>query len=594
MNITRREKYTNGGRTVAFTSQKIKINYSLEVLNVMCSYVISSNSNIRRGQLINMRNLFEIIDINIYINDPEKMKRIDFIRKGLEGRILYNLKEPILINKYINGGLGDPDSIDLNNFTMIGNEELDWINKNISTTLKFSFINNDVDRLLDICTRFKSEDYNSMPAIVSELETLINEIQAKFRRVKVETSSEMTFTLREGMFQEVVHDVFDQITNPCNKLMTGMHGLNELLGGGFESGREYMFLGLAGSGKSLTLLDFAMQIKKYNKDYKTKDPTKIPVVVYLTMENSVQETVVRMFDMSVGKGEMGNYSVDEVVTMLRNEGELYLTDESPIDIVIKYVPNRSVDTGYLYTLTEDLEDEGYEVIAMIQDHVKRIRATTKQQDLRLELGDVTNEFHTFAVIKNIPLITVAHMNRDAASKVDEASKSNKADLVRLLGRANTGESLLMLDNVDGMFMMSQEYDNDGNKWMGVQRVKNRWKATVRDTIFLPYLTGTSIKLVEDYYCQMPMFRDTLKQSAQESALYMSGIKQSPYQSNIKDIDSLLSNNNKDDDNVFDNVVQFNNNVPLQNIIYQPIIPQPQQELKTVYRRINHTENRVAV
>lgn len=577
MNVTRREKYTNGGRTVAFTKRKITINYSLDVLNIMCSYVISTNRNIRRGQLINMRNLFEIIDINTYINDPEKMNRINFIRKGLEGRIIHNLKEPVLIVKYINGGLGEADIIDINNFAMLTSDQLEWITQNVSTTLKFSFINNDIDRMLDICTRFKSGDYTTMPSVVAEFEALINDIQAKFRRVKVETASEMSFTLRDGLFQEVVNDIFDQITNPCNKLVTGMQGLNELLGGGFEGGREYMFLGLAGTGKSLTLLDLSMQIKKYNKNYKPKDPTKIPVVVYLTMENSVRESVQRLFEMSVGKGEMSDYSIDEVISMLRNDGELYLTDESPIDIVIKYMPNRSVDTSYLYTLTEDLEDEGYEVIALIQDHVKRIRATTRQSDIRLELGDVVNEMHSFAVIKDIPVITVSHLNRDAASKVDEASRSNKADLVRLLGRANTGESLLMLDNVDAMFLLSQEFDCDGNKYMGLSRVKNRYKASNRTTIFLPYLTGeNSIKLVEDYYSQIPTFKDTLRQQANETAMYNNGIKKSPYQPQIKDIDALLSNDNKEEKNLFDNVVQFNNFVPLQNIMYKP------QKLKTVY------------
>ena len=581
MNITRREKYTNGGRTISFTKQKIKINYSLDVLNVMCAYVISPNMNIRRGQLINMRNLFELIDLNIYINDPEKMKRINFIRKGLEGRILYNLQEPILIAKYINGGLADVDILDLNNFSQISSEELDWINQNISVTLKFAFINNDVDRLMDICTRFKSGDYATIPSIVGELEELINEIQAKFRRVKVETASEMTFTLRDGLFQEVITDVFNQITSPSNKLVTGCQGLNELLGGGFESGREYLFLGLAGAGKSLTLLDFAIQIKKYNVNFKPKDPTKIPVVVYLTQENSVRETVERLYDMTVNRGDMSNYTVEEIIHQLRTEGELYLREDSPIDIIIKYVPNRSVDTSYLYTMTEDLEDEGYEVIALIQDHVKRIRATTRQQDIRLELGDVTNEFHTFAVIKNIPVITVAHLNRDAASKVDEAAKSNKADLVRLLGRANTGESLLMMDNVDGMFLMSQEFDCEGNRYIGLSRVKNRYKATNREIMFLPYVPN-SIKLVEDFYCQIPTFRETLRDTATESALYHSGIKQSLYQSTIQDIDSLLSNNNKENQNVFDNVVQFSSAVPLQNIMYNP---QPRQDLKTVYRRV---------
>ena len=75
-----------------------------------------------------------------------------------------------------------------------------------------------------------------------------------------------------------------------------------------------------------------------------------------------------------------------IVRKLREEGELVLNDDSPIDIVIKYKANKSVDTSYLYTLVDDLEDDGYEVICLVQDHVKRIRSIYNSPDLRIELG----------------------------------------------------------------------------------------------------------------------------------------------------------------------------------------------------------------
>lgn len=49
-----------------------------------------------------------------------------------------------------------------------------------------------------------------------------------------------------------------------------MVGLNYLLGGGFENARVYGFFGLQGEGKSLTLLNLALQLKKYNKTIKPK------------------------------------------------------------------------------------------------------------------------------------------------------------------------------------------------------------------------------------------------------------------------------------------------------------------------------------
>lgn len=555
MNIERRTKYSGRGRSISKTDKKVDINFDLNALNLMCSYILSENRNIRRSHLINMRNLFDILDVSLYQNDIEKMKRFNFIRKGLEGRILHNLKDPYIIVKYINGGIIDDDVIDLKNFTTMSNDELIWINQTISEALKYAFIYNDIDRMIDICTRFKAADYRSRGAIVQEFEMLVQEIQSKFRRSRVENLSEMTFTLKDGFFDEVVKDIHEQLSNPCNRLVTGMQGINELLGGGFESTRVYMLLGATGVGKSVTLLNLAYQMKKYNKNYKPKDPTKIPVIVYMTMENTVRETVERLFNLTVGpEMDMTKYNPEEVIRLLRTEGELYLTDESPIDIIIKYVPDKSVDTSYLYTMTEDLEDEGYEVICLIQDHIKRIRSCYPSTDIRLELGAIVNEFKVFASIKDIPVITNSHLNRDAAKTIEEGSRANKADLTRMLGRSNIGESMLMLDNLDCAFIINTAYDAQANKYMAFKRIKIRYKATHRDYLNQPFVSGNDIKLVEDYYSAVPVFKDSLQPSVEESNLYNNGLNnsKSKYQNNIKDIDDILANNvdNQEDTNIF--------------------------------------------
>jgi len=550
MNLERRQKYA-GSRTVTNSDTQIDINFSIDTLSVFCSYVLSENKNIRKSHLINLRNLFDIINVDLYKNDIEKMKRLNFIKKGLEGKLLKNLNNPALIVKYINGGIIDDDVIDVYGFAYISNQELDWINQTVSEALACAFIYNDIDRMMDICTRFKAADYTSKSAIVKEYENLVIESQTKFRRVKVETQSEMTFTLRKGLMEEVVSDIHEQLLNPSRRLITGMQGINEMLGGGFESGRVYMLLGMTGGGKSLSLLNIAYQLKKYNKNYKAKDPTKIPVIVFLTMENTVKETVQRLFNLVVND-DMENYSVEDAINLLRTDGELYLTDESPIDILIKYVPNRSVDTGYLYTMTEDLEDEGYEVIALIQDHIKRIRSCYPQTDLRIELGAVVNELKIFSVIKDIPVISNSHLNRDGAKTIDEGARQNKADLTRMLGRANIGESMLMLDNLDCAFIINMEYDAEGNKYMVFKRIKLRYKATNRDYICQPFVKGNDIKFIEDYYSAVPLFRDSLKALPNEVSLYNTGLPNSRMNTynSIKDIDSVLKNNNNIDDNIF--------------------------------------------
>lgn len=242
---------------------------------------------------------------------------------------------------------------------------------------------------------------------------------------------------------------------------------------------------------------------------------------------------------------MKDFDVEQVIQMLRNDGELYLTGDNPIDLIIKYKPNRSVDTGYLYTLVEDLEDEGYETICFLQDHVKRIKSVSGNPDLRLELGDVVNEMKTFAIIKDIPVITDSHLNREGAKIIDQSSTRSTMDLTRMLGKSNIGESLLMLDNIDLGIILNKEYDAEGNEYMVFKNIKQRVQ-TYRDYICQPFHKGT-IKLVEDFYSSIPVFKTSLyneSMNQMNTQFHNTKVKNNSYNTNIITI-------NDDEENLYE-------------------------------------------
>lgn len=506
MSSDRREKYKNN--PIKNKDLKIDVNFDISMLDLMCSFIVSNNKNIRRGNIINMRNLFLIIDMNNYANDTERLSRIDFIKKGIEARLEYNLTDRNMILSHIAGGIGIP----LNDcFKELNNDELKWVNLTVSQVLKDSIIYNDVDKGLALFTKFKSTEYAYRGPIVKEIEQFITDMQVKFRRAKADDGSNMEFSLVGDKYESSMRETHRQLSSPCNRLRFGSQALNILTGGGVEAERVYTLLGLPGEGKSTTLIDMAIEIKRYNKDYICKDPTKKPCVVLLVMENSIKETIQRLFNMCVGV-DMLNYSEDEALEILKTQGNLHVSTDDPIDLIIKYKPNLSVDTSYLYTMVEDLEDEGYETICVIQDYLKRIRSVdgTFGGDLRLQLGAIINEYKIFATLKGIPVITASQLNRDATQHVDEGRAKNKADLVRLLGRSNVGESNLILENSDWIGLIAPEYDRDGNKYLGMQRVKSRYFIPGDiSTAFIPYIAGT-IKFVEDFYSQIPVHKLTLR------------------------------------------------------------------------------------
>lgn len=487
---------------------KIPLAFDLSTLDLLCNYAISENRNIRRVQYINLRKLVYMLDMDKYDNDPEKRKRILFLKKALEARLDRNIQDKNLILSYINGGFLDSNLLDVSEYKPLSNNEMRWVNESVSNAIKYSFIYERQEQMLDMWNRFRSTDYVSVAGMTAEIEAATAELNTLFRKAKVETNSDRTFSLNPESMEAAITDAHHEVTSVYRKLVTGMQGFNQLIGGGFENTRVYLLLGLTGAGKSMTLLNIVYQIKKFNKGYVCKDPTKRPCVVILTMENTVTETIQRLFQIATGEDFTKQASPQEAIHKLKNEGELYLTDESPIDIIIKFKPNKSEDTGYLYTLVEDLEDEGYETIALVLDHAKRIRSTERNSDVRLELGDVINELKTFAMLKDIPVITNSHLNRDAARTIDESAGKSKSDLTRMLGKSNIGESMLMLDNVDFACIVNPEFDKNKRKWMVFREIKTRVKI-MREYICQPFDTENQIRLLEDYYSPIPVFRETM-------------------------------------------------------------------------------------
>ena len=560
VDFSRRARYQDQSKVNS--GKYIDIALDQHSLDVLCNMVLSRNKLVRRNQLMNIVKLLDLIDPAKYINDPEKKEKYDFIRKGVEARLGLNIDDPYMIMQHINGGVITYNIVHIDHYKKIPNSEVEFMNCMVSETLQYATVYQSVDKMMDICTRFKTGEYGSKGQIVEEFKDHINAVQNDFRRSRNENHTEMMFSLREGPFEDCVIETYERAANPRKKLSTGMQGMNELLGGGFESGRVYIYFGLPGEGKSTVILNLMYQIKKYNRDYRCKDLTKRPCIVLLTMENSVEESIERLFGMATDREKMTEFDVDSVLSMLRNEGELTLTDDNPIDIIIKYKPTNSVDTSYMYTLSDDLEDQGYEVIAFFQDYIGRIRSTQKLSDTRLEYGAVTDDFKTFAQYKDIPVISVSQLNRDASKRIDDGRQSSKTDLIRALGRSNISESMLILNNIDAGFMIAPEFTSDGQKYLGILRVKIRYKAGDNDTMFLPFSPNNGIKLLEDfgkdisykktlraqtpngigiipsYQNQIPEL-DTIQSSAMNSSIFSTTVNNS---NNIGDLDAAFSPN----------------------------------------------------
>lgn len=174
---------------------------------------------------------------------------------------------------------------------------------------------------------------------------------------------------------------------------------------GFAKGRLTVAFGVAKGFKSGFMLNCASWAKRYN-NFVTHDPSAKPVIVYLSMENTNEETITRLWNHCFGNDDnIANHDKIEAANMFEKAGLFTPNNPNAPELQIWYRPNRSISTSDLNGMLDDLKKDGKECVFLILDYLKRIRAAEYNKDLRLELANVTNELKTIAMEQDIPILT---------------------------------------------------------------------------------------------------------------------------------------------------------------------------------------------
>lgn len=505
----------------------LTLDLDITALNILCSFAFSENKNIKRSDLINLKDLISKTDIETSAGrDPNKLNKLKFIKRSLEARLEKGYEYKSVILSYINSGIGNDSVIPESNFPDLNDKEIEWVNGFIREKLKNYNLEKGIDSLMETCNNFKVANYNEKDSAANILISSMNNLLSSVRRSSKTDINNETFSLAHGSFEKSIETVCTTILDPGNKLRTGMKGLNRMLAGGFESGRVYCFFGLPGEGKSNLLLNLLYQLKLYNKNYKVKDKSKTPCVVLLTMENSESETIARLINARTGIDINYNTNISELIKRLRTEGGLEINESNPIDIIVRFVPGYSVSTEYLYTLYDELLLDGYEPICIIQDYIKRIRSidVASRDDLRKELGNVVNEMKTFAQDKGIAVITASQFNRGGITHIDESRKNKNINNINQLGRGDIGESMLILENLDAaIYIVPETSSDETKKYMGFDLKKKRYYGGDIDVFFQPFKIKDGIALDEDEDTPYEKFKLSLAPNLNNNTQYKNSV-----------------------------------------------------------------------
>lgn len=497
----------------------LKIKFNVTTLDMVIAFIYKDSVLRTRKTLSNIFKLFNSLDMSNYNDNPELYNRVWIIKKTLEGKLYQGFESDEFLSQYcLDHPECDEYKADIIKFMgnkKITHEESKHLIKKLDDTLEFGYTVTVKDIMMQLLNKIDDGDFRTYREINEDLYNIANSI-ISINRSTSSLNSDQTFSLQDETFEQVIEDAVQKLKDRNRIFITGIQRWNTILSPGYLSKRLYTYLAFPGKGKSTILLKSALDIRKYNAGIKTKDPDKRPAVLFLTLENDIPETVERLYNMAVDSDDLRNYTPKQVIKKIRNNG-FKLTDNDNIDIIIKEYKNRELDTNDLYTIIQDLNDDGVEVITLIVDYLKRVRPAEKAASEKEELKNITNELKELAKFFDIPVISAQQLNRNASSVVDAALQAKKEDVTRLVGRDGIAGAWEIIENSDVVIIINPEVKSDTNElFLTFKLLKRRYRSSEEDEKLRrleyfnhPFHPENGIKLIDDIEFAKPLSLESL-------------------------------------------------------------------------------------
>lgn len=515
---------------------KIGVFFKKSILKSIVKILTMEHGGFRTFKSVkNINRLFTNIDMGKYQNNQELQSYIwciNYISKQwLEGVIDPDvIAEMAKRQPEFDNVKGDIITTCANDPNIISAPEAKAIFDLVGEALQYGYVASLKDEYINLLDDISLDSPGAFKELVNRL-FLISQSLIDVKHNTNMVANKVTFnTADPDSMKEAISQTINSLKTSNNIFKTGIRRLNTLLSPGYMNGRLYIFMGLPAGGKSLILLKSALDIRKYNPDFKPKTPGMRPCVLYITMENSFTETIERVWNMSFDDSIV-NYSEEEAyekickelgITRILNEDveaynvetgeklEAKLLDEhlegkTNIDIVMKYFSYREISTDDIFTIIQDLRDENMEVCVLVFDYIKRIQPSVPVPDnVKLELNRIINELKALSVIADIPVVTAHQMNRTAAATVDAAARQGKGDVTKLAGRENVGDAWEVIETGDWVAIVNIEYKPGTDEKYLVLNVVKRRRIDVADAEFAkytylahPFAKNNGLRLIDD-------------------------------------------------------------------------------------------------
>lgn len=504
-------------------TDKLPIFIDLDTLDLYAEYLLNYDSKlITFSNLSNLEQYVSYMDEGKFKTNEAKMARYLFIKYFLEARLKKGVTSAKICFKYIEDRVSKKYWAIINRevigalpHNQMSKNDIMFINDMVYSQLNTIFMHAYKDTMLKMIEDLNSNEFGKDVAdcdnAIEFFQSLLNDLTKAQRKARADNRFNLT---DEDSFNIIMQEAAERAISDSHFLQTGWQGLNKMLGGGFEDARVYNFIGATGGFKSGLLLNLMKQIKLYNKGRPHKDPTKRATILFISQENNIWETFLRIYGIFGGVGNIKSHSIKEIFSILKKGGFCTVVDELDIDIEFRYYGNMDTGVPDIRGMVQELDASGREVICIIQDYIERLRPpmTNGVTEKRNQLADVSNQLHDLAIDLDIPIITASQFNREGVAALEAAQeKTQKSDRSKKVGSGNISESYSMLKNFDVNISIVVEYDTDEKRYYLAFRVL-KFRGDDTDTIkyFLQPFVGenSKIQLMDDISTD-PVYRLTM-------------------------------------------------------------------------------------
>lgn len=329
---------------------------------------------------------------------------------------------------------------------------------------KFITMFPEYDKFSTLMEVIKNGNFESLQDIVFDYENQVKRMYSGLmensRACDVEASASI----------DLVNDDFTSVLNQLKKkfdvsnvVPTGFSIFdgNVLRGGGFEKTRLYIFAGGSGSGKSTIMTNIIENGLSMPRVTKNKQ-----VYVYITLENLVDETIMRMYQ------SMFNRTTPQFIFDIQTNPPEAIKkkiidriEESNSTFIAKYFPKFSISPTDIMMVLDDVKSQyGDDSIrALFVDYLDLLKMDGQYEAYRLELSRITSNLKDIAVTYNIPVITASQLTKNVYNENPDSSKLNLSMM---------SESIKKVEHADFIAIMSLDQTEPNIVHMKIGKNRN--------------------------------------------------------------------------------------------------------------------------